>query len=88
MIMVSASDVRNSFLLGFLERQAPRDFNALSVLGRVPLLFPRCDDAVEHSRDRLSSTVCPGVLNDGQDDMLAPNGLVEVDIEEALFRFW
>ena len=88
MLMVSASDVRSSFLLGFLERQAPRDFNALSVLGRVPLLFPRCDDAVEHSRYRLSNTVRPGVLNEGQDDMLAPNDLVEVDIEEALFRFW
>ena len=86
--MVSASDVRGSFLWGFLERQAPRDFNALSVLGRVPLLFPRCDDAVEHSRYRLSSTVRPGVLNESQDDGLAPNGLVEVDIEEALFRFW
>ena len=86
--MVSASDVRSSFLLGFLERQAPRDFNALSVLGRVPLLFPRCDDAVEHSRYRLSSTVRPGVLNEGQGDMLASNDLVEVDIEEALFRFW
>ena len=86
--MVSASDVRSSFLLGFLERQAPRDFNALSVLGRVPLLYPRRDDAVEHSRCRLSSTVRPGVLNEGQDDMLAPNDLVEFDIEEALFRFW
>ena len=86
--MVSASDVRSSFLLGFLERQAPRDFNALSVLGRVPLLFPRCDDAVEHSRCRLSSAVPPGALNEGQDDMLAHNDLVEVDIEEALFRFW
>ena len=86
--MVSASDVRSSFLSGFLERQAPRDFNALPVLGRVPLLFPRCDDAVEHSRCRLSSTVRPGVLIEGQDDMLAHNDLVEVDIEEALFRFW
>ena len=86
--MVSASDVRSSFLLGFLERQAPRDFNALSVLGRVPLLFPKCDDAVEHSRYRLSSTVRPGVLNEGQDDMLARKHLVEVDIDEALFRFW
>ena len=88
MLMVSASDVRSSFLLAFLERQAPRDFNALSVLGRGPLLLPRCDDAVEHSRYRLSSTVRPGVLNEGQDDMLASNDLVEVDIEEALFRFW
>ena len=86
--MVSASDVRSSFLLGFLARQAPRDFNALSVLGRVPLLSPRCDDAVEHSRYRLSSAVRPGVLNEGQDDRLAPNDLVEVDIEEALYRFW
>ena len=86
--MVSANDVRSSVLLGSLERQAARDFNALSVLGRVPLLFPRCDDAVEHSRCRLSSTVRPGVLNEGQDDMIAPNDLVDVDIEEALFRFW
>ena len=86
--MVSASDVRSSFLLGFLERQAPRDFNALSVLGRVPFLFPRCDDAFEHSRYRLSNTVRPGVLNESQDDMIAPNDLVEVDIEEALVRFW
>ena len=86
--MVSASEVRSSRLLGFLERQAPRDFNALSVLGRVPLSFPRCDDAFEHSRYRLSSTVRLGVLNAGQDDMLASNDLVEVDIEEALFRFW
>ena len=88
MLMVSASDVRSSFLLGFLERQAPRDFNALSVLGRVPLLFPRCDDAFQHPGYRLSSTVRPGLLNEGQGDMLAPNDLVEVDIEEALFRFW
>ena len=48
MLMVSASDVRGSFLLGFLERQAPRDFNALSVLGRVPLFFARCDDGIKH----------------------------------------
>ena len=82
--MVSASDARSSFLLGFLERQAPRYFNALSVLGRVPLLFPRCDDAFEQSRYRLSSTVRPGVLNEGQGDMLASNDLVEVDIEGAL----
>ena len=86
--MVSASDVRSSFLLGFLERQAPRAFHALPVLARVPLLLPRCDDAVEHSRYRLFNTVRPGVLNEGQDDMLAHNDLVEVDIEEALFRFW
>ena len=86
--MVSASDVRSSFLLGFLERQAPRDFNALSVLGRVPLLFPRCDDAFEHSGYKLSSTVRPGVLNEGQNDMIASSDLVEVDIEEALLRFW
>ena len=86
--MVSASDVRSSFLLGFLERQAPRDFNALSVLGRVPLLFPRWDDAFDNSGCRLPSAVRPGVLNEGQDDMLASNDLVEVDIEEALFRFW
>ena len=85
--MVSASDVRSSFLFGFLERQAPRDFNALSVLGRVPLLFPRCDDAVEHSRYRLSSTLRPGILNEGEDDMLAPTDLVEVDIEGAPLSF-
>ena len=45
-------------------------------------------DAFEHSRYTLSSTVRPGVLNAGQDDMLASYDLVEVDIEEALFRFW
>ena len=84
MLMVSASDVRSSFQSGFLERQAPRDFNALSVLGRVPFLFPSCDDAVEHPGCRLASTVRPGVLNEGQGDMLASNDLVEVDIEGAL----